>query len=271
MDAAPIRINNMKTIILCGGKGTRLREETEFKPKPMIKIGSYPILLHIMNIYAHFGHKEFILCLGYRSEMIKEYFFNLSKFSDDFEMDLETGEVRCLKKCGKYDYKIIFAETGEDTLTAERIKKVAEYVKEGQFMVTYGDGVSDIDINKLIKFHNNQSKKFKTPVTITAVHPSSKYGRLQANKQNVIKTFSEKPVLQDYINGGFMVFEKGGLKHLREGEMLEESLTRMTRLKKVSQYKYEGFWHSMDTIKDVMDLNRLWETKKPWSVRDRRK
>lgn len=255
----------MKTIILCGGKGTRLREETEFKPKPMVEIGGYPILLHIMNIYAHYGHREFILCLGYKSKMIKEYFFNLSKFSDDFEMNMADGQVICLKRCVKYDYKIIFAETGEDTQTAERIKIARDYIKnEDLFMVTYGDGLSDINIDKLIDFHKKQQQKFGTYATISAVHPSSKYGKIKANKTDIIREFDEKPVLKDYINGGFMVFNKQALRYLKNNEMLETSLLRMTKNGKLSQFVHEGFWHSMDTMRDVIDLNNLWETTKPW-------
>lgn len=256
----------MKVIILCGGKGTRLREETEFKPKPMVKIGNIPILLHIMNHYAYYGHKEFILCLGYKSEMIKEYFLNLSKFNDDFEMDLSNGHMTCLKKCVNYDYKIIFAETGENTLTAERLMMVSEYLDDSLFMVTYGDGVSDINIKNLIAFHKQQEKKFKTQVTISAVHPSSKYGKIQANKNNVIEKFSEKPVLQDYINGGFMVLNKKAMSYLRKEEMFEETLIRITKARKLSQFKHNGFWHSMDTIKDVEDLNNLWAKGKPWAI-----
>jgi len=256
----------MQTIILCGGQGTRLKEETEFKPKPMVKIGDIPMLLHIMNHYAHFGHREFILCLGYKGYMIKEYFLNLSNHNDDLKMNLQNGQVTCLKKCINYNYKIIFAETGENTLTAERIKMVSKYIKNDLFMVTYGDGVSNIDLNKLINFHKKQEAKFKTPITISAVHPSSKYGKIQFTKNNIVEKFSEKPVLQDYINGGFMVFNKKVLKHLKRGEMLEESLTNMTKLKKISQFKHEGFWHSMDTMKDVEDLNNLWNNGKPWIV-----
>lgn len=257
----------MKTIILCGGKGTRLREETEFKPKPIVEIGGYPILLHIMDIYAHYGHKEFILCLGYKSEMIKEYFLNLSKFNDDLEMDMVSGQVVCLKKCANYDYKIIFAETGEDTQTAERIRLVRSYIKnENLFMVTYGDGLSDINIDKLINFHKKQQQKFGICATISAVHPSSKYGKIQANKNDIIKEFNEKPVLKDYINGGFMVFSKQALRYLKNNEMLETSILRMVKDGKLSQFTHEGFWHSMDTMKDIADLNNLWETTKPWPV-----
>jgi len=256
----------MKTIILCGGTGTRLREETEFKPKPMIKIGGVPILIHIMNHYAYYGHKEFILCLGYKSEMIKEYFLNLSKLNNDFEMNISNGQITCLKKCINYDYKIIFAETGEVTPTAERITMVSKYLDEDLFMITYGDGVSTVNINKLINFHKKQEVKFKTHVTISTVHPSSKYGKVKSDKNNLIKEFSEKPVLDDYINGGFMVFNRNGIKYLKKGEMLEESLTRMTKSKRVSQFKHDGFWHSMDTMKDVEELNKLWEKEKPWAI-----
>ncbi len=256
----------MKTIILCGGQGTRLKEETEFKPKPMVKIGPYPILLHIMNGYAHWGHKDFILCLGYKSQMIKDYFLNLSKYNDDFEMDLSNGETECLKKCVDYDYNVTFAETGEETLTAERILMVADYIDDDVFMITYGDGVSNIDVNKIIDYHRSRYEKHKTPATISAVHPSSKYGKVIANESQIIKQFDEKPVLHDYINGGFMVFHKEALKYLEKGEMLEESLIRMTKLGKLSQFVYDGFWHSMDTMKDVNDLNNLWKKERPWVV-----
>jgi len=258
----------MKTIILCGGKGTRLREETEFKPKPMVEIGGKPILLHILNIYAYYGYNEFILCLGYKSEMIKEFFLNLSAFTNDFAFDLSKGEINYIKNNMYYDFKIIFAETGEETLTSERIKMVLPYIKEDQFMVTYGDGVSNIDINNLIKFHNLQYRKYKTIGTIAGVHPSSKYGKIVCNKKNVIKIFNEKPVLNDYINGGFMIFESKAKRYFKEGEMLEDTLISMVKSSKISQYTHDGFWHSMDTMKDVIDLNRMWESDKPWAIWD---
>lgn len=255
----------MKTVILCGGKGTRLKEETEFKPKPMVKIGDMPILVHIMKIYAFYGHKEFILCLGYRGDVIKEYFLNLSKFTNDFRLDLATNSVEYLNCYHDFDFKITFVETGEETQSGERVKIASQYIDEDEFMVTYGDGVSDVDIPKLIKFHQVQAKKYGTVATLSAVHPSSKYGKIYANKNNILERFDEKPVLADYINGGFMVLNKKALKYIQKGDMLEDGLQKMTKKGKLSQLRHDGFWHSMDTMKDVIDLNKMWENgDRPW-------
>lgn len=255
----------MKTIILCGGKGTRLQEETEFKPKPMVKIGDMPILVHIMKIYAFYGYKEFILCLGYKGDIIKEYFLNLSKFTNDFQLDLATNSIEYLNCYHDFDFKITFVETGEDTPSGERVKIAAKYINDDEFMVTYGDGVSNVDISKLIKFHREQTKKHGTLATISAVHPSSKYGKIYADKNNILQKFDEKPVLNDYINGGFMVFNRGALKYLREGDMLEDGLQKMTKKSILSQLSHDGFWHSMDTMKDVIDLNQMWDQgNRPW-------
>lgn len=256
----------MKTIILCGGKGTRLREETEFKPKPMVIIGDKPMVLHIMNIYAAFGHKDFYLCLGYKGNMIREYFLHLDRFANDVEIDLASGVVDVLRRRIAYDYKVGLIETGEETESGGRVKMAAALFSDQQFMVTYGDGVSDINLKALLRFHERQVSKHKTLVTITAAHPSSKYGQVVGNRQNVLKSFSEKPRLHDYINGGFMVFERSALRYLRPSESLEEGLERLTKARKVSQYKHEGFWYSMDTMKDVQHLNEMWTTTRPWTA-----
>lgn len=258
----------MKTIILCGGRGTRLNEETEFKPKPIVKIGEYPILLHIMNIYAHYGHREFILALGYKGDMIKDYFLTLSRYSDDFEFDMKTGKVTPLNKHEVHDYKITFVETGLDTLTGGRVLQAVKYIDDEQFMVTYGDGVSTININKLIDFHKNQEKEHDTYATISAVHPASKYGRITfGDDSSLVNVFEEKkPILDDYINGGFQVFNKKALPYLQENDMLEDGLMRLVADKRLSMYKHDGFWHCMDTMKDYKDLNNLWETTKPWAL-----
>lgn len=257
----------MKTIILCGGKGTRLREETEYKPKPMVSVGGVPILVHIMKIYAHYGFKEFILCLGYKGDVIKDYFLTLSKYEQDFEYDFATDEINYLGDHHDIDFKITFAETGESTLSGERVLKAAsKYVDEDQFMVTYGDGVSNVDISKLVEFHNQRNKDIQG--TITGVHPSTKYGQLKFNDKFKINTFQEKPQLQDYINGGFMVFEKEALKHMKKGEMLEDALARMTKLGKLNAFIHEGFWHSMDTYKDFKELNSMWEDNPQWKIWD---
>ncbi|MFC1644684.1 sugar phosphate nucleotidyltransferase [Patescibacteria group bacterium] len=257
----------MKTLILCGGKGTRLREETEFKPKPMVEIGGLPIVQHIMNIYSHHGHSDFVLCLGYKGSMIKDHFINLSRLQDDLELNMLSNEIKYLNNHANCDRNITFAETGEDTLTAERIKIASKYVDDDMFMITYGDGVSDVDVNALVDFHKKQSRECGTLATITAVHPSSKYGKIIADENHVIREFSEKPVLDDFINGGFMVFNKEALSYLKDGEMLEDSLRKLSEDGKLSQFTHKGFWHSMDTMKDVMDLNKLWEKESPWDFK----
>jgi glucose-1-phosphate cytidylyltransferase len=257
----------MKTIILCGGKGTRLREETEYKPKPMVRIGGMPILLHIMKIYAYYGYKDFVLCLGYKGDAIKEYFLTLSDYSQDFAYDFSNDKINYLGGHHGIDYKITFVNTGEDTLSGERVKIAAsKYAKDDQFMVTYGDGLSNVDIKKLVNFHNSHNKE--SAGTITGVHPSSKYGLLKFDSNNKILKFEEKPQLQDYINGGFMIFEKSALKYIKEGEMLEDSLKRMTEAGKLNINVHDDFWHSMDTYKDFEDLNKLWKNNPKWKVWD---
>ncbi len=258
----------MKTVILCGGKGTRLHEETEFKPKPMVKVGGVPILQHIMNIYAFYGHKDFILGLGYKGDMIKDYFLTLSRYTDDFQFDMKTGDITQLtQKSHKLDYKITFAETGIPTLSAGRVRQVLQYIDDDHFMVTYGDGVSTVNVNKLIDYHMEQERKHDICATITVVHPSSKFGRISFNKEGIVTTFEEKkPVLDDYINGGFHVYSKKAMQFLQPDEMLEDSLTRMTKAGKLAMYKHDGFWHCMDTMKHYISLNEIWNNDRPWAV-----
>lgn len=260
----------MKTIILCGGKGTRLREETEFKPKPMVMVGDKPMVLHIMNIYAAFDYKEFYLCLGYKGNMIREYFLHLDRFANDVAINLASGVVDVIQRRIEYDYRVALIETGEDTESGGRIKMAAGLFDDRRFMVTYGDGVSDVDLHELVQFHERQLERHGTLVTVTAAHPSSKFGQVIGDRRNVLTSFSEKPRLHDYINGGFMVFERKALRYLRAGESLEEGLERLTKIRKVSQYKHEGFWYGMDTMKDVQHLNELWATTRPWAVRSYR-
>ena len=257
----------MKTIILCGGKGTRLREETEHKPKPMVRVGSMPILVHIMKIYAHYGFKDFVLCLGYKGDMIKEYFLTLSDYSQDFSYDFSNGKVTYLGDHHAIDFNITFAETGASTLSGERVLTAAsKYVEDEQFMVTYGDGVSDINIEALLNFHNQHPND--RVGTISGVHPSTKYGKLSFDDSGKIISFEEKPQLQDYINGGFMVFEKSALEYMQEGEMLEDALQRMTEAGKLNMYQHNGFWDSMDTYKDFKVLNEMWNNNPAWKIWD---
>ena len=259
----------MKTIILCGGKGTRLNEETEFKPKPLVQVGGIPILLHIMNIYAHHGHKEFILALGYKGDMIKDYFLTLARYKDDIEFDMKTGNIKSFSKWKNYDYKIVFAETGLETTTGGRVLECMKYIPKDDkhFFVTYGDGVSTIDISKLYEFHKDQEKRHDVSATMTAVHPTSSFGRVTYNDSELVTTFQEKgEVFDDYVNGGFLVFNKDMEKEIKYDEMVFDTLTRITKDNKLAIYRHAGYWKCMDNMKHYIDLNSDWDREKPWAV-----
>jgi len=256
----------MKTIILCGGQGTRLKEETEFKPKAMVYVGGKPILWHIMKIYAHYGFNEFILALGYKADYIKQFFLNQKAFISDFTLntyDFKT-DYHWQNRQEVDDFKITFVDTGLETLPGERILKCKKYIpkKDDSFMLTYGDGVSDLNINKLVKFYYSQ----KTLGLITGAHPRSKFGMISINKDNKVKSFMEKPVLKDWINAGFMVLNRKVFDYIKKGEWEHEMLKRLAAAKQLSVYKHEGFWASMDTYKEVNELNELWQKQAPWKV-----
>lgn len=257
----------MKVIILSGGLGYRLKEETEFKPKPMVNIGGKPILWHIMKIYAHYGFNEFIIALGYKGDYIKDYFINQKYFSNNFTLHTKTGTTKMHKQENLRttdDFKITFVSTGEETLPGERILRLKEYIPEqdNDFMVTYGDGVADINIKNLLAFH----KKQKSIGTLTGVFPQSKYGMLTVDKNHIAQGFNEKPVLQERTNGGFMVFKKQFFDFLRKGELEHPALKRLINKNQLSVFTHDGFWHSMDTYSDVSSLNELWETDPKWKV-----
>ena len=257
----------MKVIILCGGTGTRLKEETEFKPKPMVYIGNKPIVWHIMKIYASYGFNEFILALGYKADYIKDYFLNQKAFTSDFTLDTSNHKPKFfLKNRTEVDnFKITFVDTGLDTLPGERILKCKKYIpeKDKYFMVTYGDGVTNLDIKKLLEFH----KKHKKIGTITLVHPRSKFGLVNIDRTNLVKSFIEKPVLSDWVNGGYMVFNKKIFDYLKPGETEHPALVRLSKVGQLVANKHNGFWFCMDTYKEVEDLNRLWGSDSvPWKV-----
>lgn len=255
----------MKVVILCGGIGYRLKEETEFKPKPMVLIGNKPILWHIMKIFSHFGYNEFIIALGYKGDYIKDYFLNQKYFIDNFTLHTKSGYTRLHKNNNsRDDFKITFVDTGQDTLPGERILRVKDFIPETDedFMVTYGDGVSDINIKELVKFH----KKHGKIGTVTGVHPRSKYGLLTIDKKHIVQKFSEKPVLDEWVNGGFMIFKKHIFQYLRKGEFEHQAIKRLIKDRQLSVYIHSGFWHSMDTYPDVDNLNRLWAEDPKWKV-----
>ena len=229
----------MQVVIFCGGKGTRLREFTEDIPKPLVEIGNKPILHHIMEFYAHYGHNEFILCLGYKSEMIEKYFENINQ------------------------WKIDFVHTGETTNKAERLLKVKDKIKDDSFLVSYGDDLSDVNINELINFHNNSNKI----VTLTAVQLVSSFGILELKDNNEVVNFKEKPKLDYFMNGGFYVMNKKIFDYMKPGYDLEKgTFEDLVKDSQITAFKHSGFWKSMNTLKDVIEFNELWKTSKPWVV-----
>jgi glucose-1-phosphate cytidylyltransferase len=254
----------MKTIILCGGRGMRLQEETEYRPKPLVPVGGRPILSHIMRIYAQAGFREFILCLGYRGDMIKDYFLNYEAMSNDFTIRL--GRQQAIDYNSSHeeqDYHITLADTGLETMTGGRVKRVQKYVKEDTFMLTYGDGVANIDINALLKFHYRHGRL----ATVTAVHPSSRYGVLEIGEEGRVSNFSEKPVMNDWTSAGFFVFNRRFFDYL-EGEdnfMELGTLQSLAQEGELMAYRHDGFFFSMDTFRDYKYLNDLWDRgQAPW-------
>lgn len=253
----------MKVVILCGGKGERLREETEFRPKPLIEIGGMPILWHIMKIFSHYGHKDFILLLGYKGYMIKQFFLNFELMLNDFTLDLRNkNPVFFHRKEDLEDWKITFLDTGLNTNTGGRISRAKEFLKnEKDFFITYGDGVADIRLDQLIKFHREK----KCIITLTGVKPSSPFGIIEM-KDGIAVSFKEKPTLEGIVSGGFFVATPEIFRYLSDDENCifeEEPLKRMASEKKLAVYLHEGFWAAMDTYKQVQVLNRLWESKNP--------
>lgn len=255
-----------QVVILCGGLGTRMREETEFRPKPLVEIGGKPILWHIMKIYSHFGFKDFILCLGYKGQMIKQYFLNYRLMVNDFTLRLGAPEDPKVYNGGSTeDWTITFAETGFESMTGARVKRIEPYIRGDQFMLTYGDGVADVDVGKLWDFHSRHGKI----ATVTGVHSVSRYGEL-AVENNCVTEFSEKPqARQGFISGGFFVFDRKFFEYVRAEEkcVLEgEPLERLAREGQLMSYAHSGFWHSMDTYRDYEALNDLWKKGAPWKV-----
>ncbi|TAL20632.1 glucose-1-phosphate cytidylyltransferase [Patescibacteria group bacterium] len=249
-------------VIFCGGKGTRLKEETEWKPKPLVTVGERPIVWHIMKHYAHYGFNNFILTLGYKGHLIKEYFLRQTLFGSDFA--LKNGEVAERFSEGADNFNITFAETGEETETGERLLRAARYINADTFMATYGDGVANVNIAALLAFHRASG----VLGTITGVHPTSKYGLVATDGNNLVTSFDQKPQLHDYVNGGFMVFRREALGYLRPGQPIEAALREMAEARQLALFPHEDFWHCMDTYKDYEDLNRLWRENPRWKIWD---
>lgn len=261
----------MKTIILCGGIGTRMKEETEFKPKPLVLVGGKPILWHIMKIYAHYGFNDFILALGYKGDMIKQYFLNWRSFVSDFTLETKNHNLIFHNNhCD--DFKITFAETGQESLTGERVRRLKNYIDGDDFMVTYGDGVGNINIQELVDFH----KKQNTIGTITGVKPSTRFGLLNFDQETKkVKSFFQHQVTgfdevrtndDSFINVGFMVFKKGVIDLIQENSMIEKLFPILTEKNELSIYIHQGNWKCMDTYKEVEEMNRYWTNNPFWKI-----
>ena len=254
----------MKVIILAGGFGTRLSEQTEVIPKPMITVGGRPILWHIMKTYAHFGHKDFHLALGYKAEIIKEYFLNYRSLNANFTVDLLSGEVDP-HEVEDIDWKVTLVDTGSESMTGGRVKRMKSFIGSETFMLTYGDGVADIDIDALIKFHKNHGKM----VTVSAVHPGARFGELEIQKKQVV-SFKEKPQLtKGWINGGYFVCEPEFFDFIAGDQTIleHEPLEKVAAMGELMAYHHDGFWQCMDTKRDRDNLEELWQSNKaPWKI-----
>lgn len=258
----------MKVIILCGGMGTRLREETEYKPKPMVEIGGKPILWHIMKHYAYFGYKEFVLALGYKGDVIRDYFLNFYNYNSDFTVDLaNNGNVEIHNACIKEDWKVTLVETGDESMTGYRTKLCGKYISEDRFMLTYGDAVANVDIHKLVEF----SKTMNTIGTVTGVYPPSRFGDLVTSgdlvtnfKQQLKDVESQAP-----INGGYFVFKKEFLDLIPDNpktNLENEPIDALVSKNQLAVYQHKDFWQCMDTFRDNQLLEKMWKEKPLWKI-----
>jgi glucose-1-phosphate cytidylyltransferase len=255
----------MKVVILAGGLGTRLREETEFKPKPMVEIGERPILWHIMQGYANYGYTHFVVCLGYKGDVIRDYFINYRLRHSDATVTLGSSKVELLNGHGEERWKITLAETGNKTMTGGRLKRIAKYIDSELFMATYGDGVANVNIPALLRQHKASGKL----ATVTAVRPSARFGELSL-EEGLVSSFEEKPQVQNsWVNGGFFVFNKKVLD-LIEGDdsTLEVDLLKELAVRReLAVYQHRGFWQCMDNLREMELLNKLWQSgSPPWFI-----
>ena len=253
----------MKVVILAGGRGTRLAEETGVLPKPMVEIGGRPILWHIMKLYSHYGYNEFVICLGYKGQVIRDYFVDYWRHQD---CTIYTAANMTRPDDWVEDWEVELVDTGEDTLTGGRIKAIADRLNDEPFMLTYGDGLADVDLNKLVAFH----KRHDGLCTVTAAHPAGRFGVLTPDGDGCVKRFREKPKAEDvWISAGFFVCEPGVLDEIDDDpqEVFEqEPMRRMVGGLDLYAYRHDGFWQPMDTLADKMQLEELWKTNPQWKV-----
>lgn len=253
----------MKVVILAGGAGTRLSEETDVRPKPMVEIGHRPILWHIMQHYAHFGFNEFVLCLGYKGEYVKKYFADTLALASDVTIDFGTNSVETLDT-PRDDWKVSLIDTGQTTQTAGRLARVRRFVGDDTFLMTYGDGVSNVDLHQLLDFHRSEGRL----ATVTAVHPPARFGKLTID-EGCVTRFDEKPQMSEgWINGGFFVLEPGVFEYIPgDVDWAKEPLERLADDGQLSGFEHDGFWQCMDTMRDKQLLNAMWDAgNAPWKL-----
>lgn len=254
----------MKVVIFAGGLGSRISEESHLRPKPMIEIGGKPIIWHIMKLYQAQGFHDFIICLGYKGYIIKEYFANYFLHNADVTIDLSNNRLE-VHKSMQESLKVTLVDTGTETMTAGRLKRVQQYVGDSTFMLTYGDGLSDVDINALLQFHQSHGKI----ATVTAIQPAGKFGVLQSADDGIVSTFAEKPKGDgNWINGGFFVLEPGVFNYLKgnmDDFMWEQTpMQKLVEDKQLVAYRHTGFWKAMDILRDKVELEKMWQEQAPW-------
>jgi glucose-1-phosphate cytidylyltransferase len=260
----------MQVMILCGGLGTRLREETEYRPKPMVEIGGRPILWHIMKIYAAHGFREFVLCLGYKGSVIKDYFLNYETFTTDFTLTLgKTKKLRFHNAYAEEGWKITFVETGAAAMTGMRVLRALPYIQTENFALTYGDGVADMNLKAELAFHRKHGRQ----ATVAAVRPPSRFGEMEIDEQALVTDFREKPEEgTGQMNGGFFILKRAGLERYlqpaNEGLIWErQPMEKLARQKHLKAFQHDGFWQPMDTYREFEVLNRMWtEGRAPWKI-----
>jgi glucose-1-phosphate cytidylyltransferase len=258
--------DSLTVVILCGGVGTRLREETEFRPKPLVEVGGRPILWHIMKLYAAHGFRDFLLCLGYKGNMIREYFLNYQAMNNDFTICLgRSSDIRFHRQHEEQDFRVTLVDTGQDTQTGGRLSRIRRYVGDQRFLVTYGDGIGDVDVSKLVAFHESHGKL----ATVTTFRPTSRFGILDIDPRQQVQHFSEKPRSDAWASAGFFVFEPAVFDYL-DGDhcVLErEPLERLAEDGELIAWHHEGFFQAMDTWREYQALNELWKSgAAPWKV-----
>ena len=252
----------MKAVILAGGLGTRISEETDTKPKPMVAIGGYPILWHIMKMYSSFGVNDFIICCGYKGYVIKEYFANYALYRSDVSIDLQNHDIKVLQNYAE-PWNVTLVDTGLETMTGGRLRRIQKYLDDESFCFTYGDGVSDVDISSVIKFHESQNRL----ATVVACRPPGRFGAIDMD-ENLVTSFREKPAGDgNFINAGFFVLEPGTLDYVDDDRTVweREPLEKLAKERQLSAFIHDGFWQCMDTLRDKIHLESLWsEDRAPW-------